>query len=342
MPFVIIEKNDASVPSDPDIRKAMTESNGTVTAIDGNNAKKRVDFTGTVNHTVFENNLIKVAGGKRNSWNFAWADDSEDTAMEDELHLMAQTQNGVHARADALGATQYEIDVTMSPDTVTALVQGNYNLYAFKAVQATQGGGAPLVWFQLPPDDYSTRTQVVWEVQYQAYTSRSKIIPNGKVTASFSTDIDLGQTLNVAAGGTGDVTTGGPKQAVSVNNTTTTQFTCGISQRAGGSTNPMCAFPLYGQHLDVMAPIEKVLLIFSTTPVNTGTVIEQAYSPGVLIDLTSSNERTVNYDINKGWSWGGFSWGRGVAAKESLVPLLIETSFASGDMAVEPRALVLS
>jgi hypothetical protein len=342
MPFVIIEKNKDSVPSDQDIRKAMTESSGTVTAVEGGNPRKRVDFTGTVNHTIFENNLIKVADGKRTSWNFAWADADQDTAMEDELNMMVQSHNGLHAGIDGLGATQYEIDVTMSPDTVTALVEGNFNLYAFKAVQATQGGGAPLVWFQLPPEDYSTRTQVVWEVQYQAYTSRSKIIPNGKVTASFSTNIDLGQTLNVVAGGTGDVTKGGPRQAVSVNNTTTTQFTCGISQRAGTATNPMCAFPLYGQHLDVIAPIEKVLLMFSTKPVNTGTVIEQAYSPGVLVDLTSSNERTVSYDINKGWSWGGFSWGRGVAASESLVPLLIETTFASGDMAVEPRALVLS
>jgi hypothetical protein len=344
MPFVIIEKNTSSVPSDQDIRQAMSDSGGAVTAVDGNNASKNVTYTGEVNHTVFENNLIKVAKGKRTSWNFTFADRAgADTGAGTGVLSLADYQpNGVQAANGGLGATQYEIDITMSPATVTALVDGNFNLYGFKAVQTTQGGGAPLVWFQLPRNDYSTLTQVIWSVQYQAYTSRSKIIPNGKVTASFSTEIDLGQTLSVVDGGTGDVTKGGPKQAVSISNTTTTQFTCGISQRAAdGSTNPMCAFPLYGQHLDVIAPIEKVLLIFSTTPVNTGTVIEQAYSPGVLVDLTSSNERTVAYDINKGWSWGGYSWGRAVAATEALVPLLIETAQVSGGTVVEPLALVL-
>jgi hypothetical protein len=323
MKFVTIEKNQNSVPSDQDITTAMTESDGTVTSIEGNNASKTVKFTGTVNHTDFENNLIAVAKGRRTSWNFVWAD-------------------SVNGHVDELGATSYEIDITMSAATVTALVNGNYNMYGFKAVQAAQGGGAPLVWFQLPNTGYSTLTKVMWAVQYQAYTSNSSIISGGEVDASFAAAIDLGQTLNVQAGGIGDVTSGGPAQAISVYNTTKTQFTCGISQEAAdGSTNPMCAFPLYGQQLDVIAPIEKVLLTFSTLPVNTGTVIEQAYAPGILVDLTSSNQRSVSYDINEGWSWGGYSWAQSVAANEDLIPLLIETAGFAAKTSITPHALVL-
>lgn len=73
--FVEIEKNKKSVPSNEDIRKAMRESGSDVTNIEGNNSHKRVDFIMEVNHNDFENNLIKVAKGKRTSWNFTWADD---------------------------------------------------------------------------------------------------------------------------------------------------------------------------------------------------------------------------------------------------------------------------
>jgi len=225
-----------------------------------------------------------------------------------------------------MAATQYEIDITMDDTTVNALVGGNYNLYGFKAVQTTQSGGAPLVWFTLPDTGYSALTQLMWSVQYEAYTSHSSIIPSGQVKASFTAPIALGQTLEVEAAGIGPVKNGGTAQAISLLNTTNTQFTCGIAQHsADGSNNPMCAFPLYGEQLDVIVPIEKVLLMFSSVPINTGTVIEQAYGPAILIDLTSASLRAVSYDINDGWSWGGFGWAQTVTATENLVPLLIES-----------------
>jgi hypothetical protein len=217
----------------------------------------------------------------------------------------------------------YKVTINMKPETVTKLVDGLYNLYGFKAVQSTQGGGAPLVWFKM--DEFSANNHVDWTVQYQAYTSRSVIIPNGQITASYNTDIDLGQQLNVVAGGTGSVASGGPSTAISIYNTTETPFACGISEVVAGTAKALCAFPLYGTQLDVMAPIAKVLLMFSTNPVNTGTVIEQAYSPGIFIDLTAKNERTVDYDINTGWSWGGAVWARQIPPNANLVPLLIES-----------------
>ena len=151
----------------------------------------------------------------------------------------------------------------------------------------------------------------------------SKIIPNGSITAGYHTNIDLGEQLNVVAKGTGSVVSGGPTTAISIYNTTQTPFTCGISEVVEGTAKPLCAFPLYGTQLDVMAPIAKVFLMFSTKPVNTGTVIEQAYSPGIFIDLTANNERTVDYAINRGWSWSGV-WAKQIPPNENLVPLLIE------------------
>ena len=216
----------------------------------------------------------------------------------------------------------YEVTITMTPDTVTKLVDGKYNMYGFKAVQSSQGGGVPLVWFKT--DTFSATTNVEWQGQYQAYTSRSDSITNGHVEASYATDINLGQMLNVVAGGTGAVVGGGPSTAISIKNTTKTPFTCGISEMTGGKAKPLCAFPLYGLQMDVMAPIEKVLLMFSTTAINTGTVIEKAYSSGIFIDLTSAPQRDVVFDINNGWDWGGFAWAEQIDPNSNLVPLLVE------------------
>jgi hypothetical protein len=41
-------------------------------------------------------------------------------------------------------------------------------------------------------------------------------------------------------------------------------------------------------------------------------------------DLAAENQPSLGYDINAGWSWGGFSWAQEVPAGTGLVPLLIE------------------
>jgi hypothetical protein len=88
--------------------------------------------------------------------------------------------------------------------------------------------------------------------------------------------------------------------------------------------NLVCASPLHGNMLDVVAPVEQVLLMFSSSPINTGTVVYKASSQGLLIDLRSAAQRTVQFDINKGWSWGGGAWAQSVRPNTDLVPLLIQ------------------
>ncbi len=225
--------------------------------------------------------------------------------------------------ANPLGATNYGITITMDQDTVTALSGGKYSLYGFKAVQSSVGGGMPLVWFQ--SDKFGLTTTVDWVVQYEAYTSQSAIIPNGRITGLSSYGIDLAQQLAITTPqGTGTVGAGGTPLGIEVLNETSTPVTCGISEVVAGQAEPLCAFPLYGNGLDAMVPIQKVMLTFSTKQVNTGTVIEKAYSQSILVDLTSANQREVTFDINDGWSWGGFSWAQAITANSNVVPLLIE------------------
>lgn len=229
------------------------------------------------------------------------------------------------AGGDEAAGSAYQVNLTMSQATVQALQNGNYSLYGFKAVQSTVGGGAPLVWFSIPASSLLTSDTIQWTEQYQAYISNTfPVAPNTTVVASASVAISLGQQWNVQPGGGDNITTGGPSVAISIDNTTTTPFTCGISMKQNGVFNPLCAFPLYGGGLDVIAPIEKVVLMFSTEPVNTGTVVEQAFSPGIFIDLTADNQRAVSFDINQGWSWGGGSWAQQLPANSNLVPFLVE------------------
>lgn len=218
--------------------------------------------------------------------------------------------------------SQYEVDIQMSQPTLQALMQSGYALLAFKTVQTTTSGAAPLVWFQT--SQLQMTTAVTWQEQYQAYISTSQIIPNGMIRANATTDIGLGQTAQISANGAMTTTDGGTSSAISILNQSNQPWTCGVSQLVNGRANMVCASPLHGNMLDVVAPVEQVLLMFSSSPINTGTVVYKASSQGLLIDLTTAAQRTVQFDINTGWSWGGAAWAQSVRPNTDLVPLLIQ------------------
>lgn len=218
--------------------------------------------------------------------------------------------------------SQYEIDIQMTPATLEALMASGYTLTAFKAVQTSVNGAAPLVWFQT--NQLLMTTSVTWQGQYQAYVSTSQIIANGVIRADSTTEVALGQTAQVNANGAMTTTDGGTPAAISVLNQASQPWTCGVSQLVEYQTSPVCAAPLYGNMLNVIAPVEQVLLMFSTMQMNTGTVVYRATGYGVLVDLRGAAQRTVQYDINTGWSWGGEGWAQSVMPNANLVPLLIQ------------------
>ncbi len=224
-------------------------------------------------------------------------------------------------------SSSYQVTITMSGDTVNKLGENGFNLYGFKVVQST-AGGMPVVWFQTK--EFALNTQIKWTESYQAYTSQSEISPMVTIVAEASYPADIGQTLAIANGmGIGEVSdttgTGAMKQGISILNNTNEQFTCGLSQQQPtGGYAPICAFPLFGNNLDLIVPTEQVYLMFSSLPVNTGSVTEQAYGPGILINLTGTNSQSVNYDINQGWTWQDQGhWAKTYPPNQNLVPLLV-------------------
>lgn len=259
----------------------------------------------------------------------------EKAAKDEGIRNVAISSPATADAADALDvATNYTVTINFNtettPSTPEQLNSQGYLLYGFKAVQTSQKGGAPVVWFAFnsAKTPFLPTATINWSEYYQGYITDQAIITNGQITAADEWDMTLGQVVDVT---TGDVSDGGTPSALSLNNPGSIPFTCGISQMQGITSTPMCAFPLNGNHMDVIAPIEKILLMFATEVNNTGTVIEQAFSQGILIDLTSAQQRTVNYDINAGWSTPGGQqgWAQIVPATASLIPLLIDGSSPS-------------
>lgn len=219
--------------------------------------------------------------------------------------------------------SDYQIKIAMDQPTVEHLINGGYSLYAFKAVNTGNKGGVPLVWFKTTK--FSAGMEIDWSVAYEAYTSSSDSISGGTVTASNHSSVDLGQTFSVTdASGAGAISATGTPQAIQIANSSGVPFVCGISQPVAGVSTPLCAFPLAGQDMDIIAPIQQVVLVFAAKQFNTGSVIEQAFGQGVVIDLTAVPTRSLTFEQNAGWSWAtGETWAKTIPASGSLVPFVI-------------------
>lgn len=228
------------------------------------------------------------------------------------------------------------INIKMNADTIQKLLASQYTLYGYKAVQSTDKAGRPLVWFGT--QSYSTITVVSCSDSYQVYTSSSSIVSDEQITVGFSTDILCGQTLQVLDGGGGRVINMGNPDNVSISNQASTEFTCGLMQEQVINGNPSafvpyCAFPLNGLNLQEIRPTNKILLIFATAKINSGTVVVDsadstippgANGPGIIIDFSAMSSCTVTYDVNLGWNWDNNAWAQQIPANANLTPWLIE------------------
>jgi hypothetical protein len=219
-------------------------------------------------------------------------------------------------------ATQFSVNITLSSDTVSTLHQQNFTLYGFRAV-VSSAETRPVVWFHY--DTYQLINAIEWTDEYQAYVSQGEMIPGGAVRSASPYPVQLGQVLQItSAGGIGQVRDGGSPTAIGIANLTSTVFTCGLSLPVpGASFSPICAVPLLANNKLEIIPLDKVLLMFASAPVSSGTVIHQTYGQGILIDLTGVSTRSVSYDAEAGWSWPDHApWAQVIPASEDLISLL--------------------
>ena len=238
-----------------------------------------------------------------------------------------QPPGGTYADADEgwqpnMAGTPYSISIKMDEATVNGLGRGNFSLYAFKAVTSAVGGGRPTVWASTAM--YSTNTTVDWTENYYAYASTKEVRNGVTFGASDTKQIDLGQTLSVAANAIGSVDPNiGIDGTICVANTTSSPFSCGLAQPSplASGPSPVCAFPLFGHNTDVITPLQKVALMFASQPLTTGSVVEQAFGQCLLVDLTGTTYMNLSYELNSGWKWPGNA--AKILGSNEFIPALI-------------------
>jgi hypothetical protein len=212
---------------------------------------------------------------------------------------MSKTKNN-----NIIMATTYQVTISLDDTTLKALKAG-WQLQAFKGVKGSQTG-RPVVWYSV--DEFSNKVTLSWNEQYGAYVSNQKLINAVTVDISSQKDLDLGTKMVLDTDGSTSLTTIGAKTgSVVVQSQKDTEWICGMTQSVNGQEpTATCAFPLYGHTLDIMMPYESVVLLFASSQVDTGTVVEEALSSSVTITL-SGGQPNINliFDMNTGWNTSG-------------------------------------
>jgi len=226
----------------------------------------------------------------------------------------------------APAATAYNISIAMNDATLEGLDASKASLYLFKASASSMGGGAPTVWSSTRA--FSADTEINWTESYAAYAAVGEVKNGVTFTGSSAKTLDLGESLLVEESAITKVSGDGTAGWITVTNTTTTPFACGLAQPgpADGKVAPICAFPLYGLHSDLIQPIEKVALVFASEAYKQGTVIEGSIGPAVLVDLTKQQTAAMSYDINGGWSWAPTEPVSDISASDFVKVLVTEPS----------------
>ncbi|MDD4915469.1 MAG: hypothetical protein PHW13_10610 [Methylococcales bacterium] len=295
MNFVKVEKNTQSAPTASQLETAMTAVGGTNVTVEGTNASRKVNYSGTVNHNTFQNKLEEIVPGKKTSWNFIWADALTTALSIAENHELSDFSKSAMLLNSLLAATQKKVTIQISSADLTQLKNSKYRLCFAKKV----GDDAyNVVWQSYT--NYLSNNNFSWTPQYQLFGSNS-FQANVQVDVSTNlVNIGLGETSILDASGLlGPASTGGPSTAITMLN----QYGPihpGVNQISTGIDGKTVTTPIYVAENQIvtgttnLTPVEKVLVWFEQNIV-TSTMFSDSRSNYVEIDLTSVDSATRLY-----------------------------------------------
>lgn len=234
------------------------------------------------------------------------------------------------------------ITLNLDNATVNSFSASGIKLLAWKSVGNSDLATKPLIWsvFQtLFQTNY-----VSYDSPFSAYTAECTTITEGTVVLPNSQyPIETDQTLALTAKGGATVVSGGTAGAVTVTNSDSVSYLCGLSQAEGAQQAmvPYCAATIYPGFAETFYPVDKVLLAFSSAALAQGEYIGSlAGSPVsqpaavsnrataifgmsmLLVDLSASDSRTVSYSMDQGWS--NDLWSKQYPATTPLSSILIQ------------------
>ncbi|WP_228012115.1 hypothetical protein [Flavobacterium hungaricum] len=139
--------------------------------------------------------------------------------------------------------------------------------------------------------------------------------------------IDLKQRMLIEDLGKVTIDTNNDSQNVLIQNNSHDAYSTGICVYSINDDQyyGSCAFSLYGGNGISVAPVNKILVMFSTKDIQNNTVILITENIGFLIDFNGStnNSRVVSYDINKGWNSNSQTWATNIPIGTSLSDILV-------------------
>ncbi|MBZ8133148.1 hypothetical protein [Afifella sp. IM 167] len=187
--------------------------------------------------------------------------------------------------------------IDLDADTLTQLKNQGARLYALRAVTSADRTGEPAVWYS--NKSLLTANYLTWDSTYAAYISTDPLTPYETVRPQGSVVIAPSQMAVISEPGVLKAESGDLEGRFQIKNSSSSAYTCGIigAPDVGGN---YCAFHITVGGLVVITPTDKVFFMFASQQFDIGTIIEQSFGAGIILDLPAG-ETTITFDIDEGW-----------------------------------------
>jgi len=227
---------------------------------------------------------------------------------------------------------KYSVTIDLNDSDTLTFLRGK-NLRVYKSV-GSDSSGLPVVWFS--QNQLSQSVTFSWTETYGGFVTDGGTPTQGISVKDVSEhSMTLGQIIKASNDGNVSLSNGGVEGAITVQNTDTRDWMCGMGQEVNGTFSPICAFDLGGKDESViMMPYEKVLLVFeSSKQIDTGTVIAEAISASCTIELDGKNrDRIVSFRKSTGWTTNTDVWVTLNSNDLDLATTLIVSNSAKADV----------
>ncbi|MFE5588163.1 hypothetical protein [Kitasatospora sp. NPDC056531] len=202
--------------------------------------------------------------------------------------------------------TGYRVILTIDSDSTNYLTKEGFTLYGFKAIATGSKSSQPLVWFA--DSLYSTDNDIEWRQDYNTYGAPYKA--GDVISSRHEESINSGEIYRInQPNGMGPKPEAqpNPEQNIQVmNNAASGEVYGGLSQKRLNfkeEFRPLNRTELAHGVTVRIWPVEQILLYFSTAKKSEGSVVTQASTRAIVVNLTDSNLRRIGWSKDNGWLW---------------------------------------
>ncbi|HUI19457.1 MAG TPA: hypothetical protein VLZ74_00195 [Methylocella sp.] len=229
----------------------------------------------------------------------------------------------------------YNVTVSIDGATRDYLMGHSYSMYVFKGVQAG-GGAVSTVWQTITGQQlYGQATNVInWTENFYIGETQVQMTNGATITGTAPYNGADGNPAPVALGKlyTYDTTGWQPQpkpgpqpQSFAITNLPKQTNNFYVSQNDSGQY--IVVQNLVGNGgLGTFQPLESIAILLATQSYDTGTLIIQTYTPGIIAMLSGQAPNVqVAYNVNTGWSGPG-NQTKNIGAVDSMYDALINAT----------------